>query len=93
MIEMTRRAFTIEEVRAMEEQILQVLHFELTFPTPLSFLELYIQELDRVQQVDLPTEFYTKFILESSLRSLQIQRFKPSVLALSSLILAWRRMD
>lgn len=73
----------------MESEVLQVLEFNFTFPTSLSFLETYMTALGAT---DLPTELYTRYLLELSLTQLAIQRYKPSNLALASLLVAWKKL-
>ena len=73
----------------MESEVLQVLEFNFTFPTSLSFLETY---MTAIGTTDLPTELYTRYLLELSLTQLSIQRHKPSNLALASLLVAWKKI-
>jgi hypothetical protein len=60
-----------------------VLEFSVTFPTPLSFVETYMQAM---QITDLPTELFTKFLLEMSLLDFRMLRFPPSTQALAALV-------
>jgi len=78
-------AYEMAEVLACEAVMFQVLEFNFTFPTCLSFLETYMQA---IRVTDLPTEQYSKFLLELSQTDLSLQRFKPSTLALAALSLA-----
>ena len=61
---MTGRAYNGDQVIKMESELLQVLEFNFTFPTSLSFLETYMTALGAT---DLPTELYTRYLLELSL--------------------------
>jgi hypothetical protein len=87
---MTDNAYSNSEVLRMEACVLEVLEFNFTFPTALSFLEVYTSAIN---STDLPTELFAKFLLELSLTDLPIQRFFPSTLALASLVLAWKRLN
>lgn len=60
-----------------------MLEFSVTFPTPLSFVETYMQAM---QITDLPTELFTKFLLEMSLLDFRMLRFPPSTQALAALV-------
>jgi len=66
---MTDNAYTNAEVLSMEANTLQVLEFNFTFPTSLSFLETYMQAINCYDQ---PTEFFSKFLLDLSLTDLSI---------------------
>jgi hypothetical protein len=73
----------------MESDVLQVLEFSFTFATSLSFLETY---MSAIGATDLPTELYTRYLLEVSLTKLNLQRFKPSDLALAAILVAWKKL-
>ena len=89
LVHLTDNAYNVDDFVQMESLILQVLEFNFTFPTTLSFLETFIQE---IQTKDLPTQYFTTFLLEMSLIELNMQRFSPSVLALAALYVAMRTM-
>lgn len=89
LVHLTDNAYNVDDFVQMESLILQVLEFNFTFPTSLSFLETFIQE---IQTKDLPTQYFTTFLLEMSLIELNMQRFSPSVLALAALYVAMRTM-
>lgn len=86
---MTQNAYTNEQVLEMEAQVLQVLEFNFTYATPLSFLETFMSALNAT---DLPTELYSRFLLELSLTKLSLQKFNPSCLALACLLVTWRKL-
>lgn len=46
-----------------------MLEFDFTFATPLSFLETYMSALGAT---DVPTELYSRFLLELSLTKLSL---------------------
>lgn len=87
---MTQDTYENEMVLRMETEILQTLEFNFTFATSLSFLETY---MSAIRCVDLPTELYTRFLLDFSLTKLQLQRFQPSTLALASLLVTWKKFS
>jgi len=89
LVQMTNYAYTNEQVLEMESEVLQVLEFNFTFATSLSFLETYILA---IESTDLPTELYTRFLLEMSLTNLTLQRFNPSTLALASMLVTWQTL-
>lgn len=69
LVFMTDNAYTNAEVMQMETRILQVLQFNITFPTSLSFLETYMRAINCI---DLTTELYAKFVLDLCLTDLQM---------------------
>ena len=85
----TDDAYTPADILAMKSSILSELEFSFTFPTALSFLETYMKAIN---VVDLPTELYTRFLVEMSLIDLAMQRFTPSTIALAALVVTQRRM-
>ena len=69
VVQITETPFGVNEVIQMETHLLQILDFSFTFPTPMSFVETFMQAL---QVTDLPTELYTRFLLEMSLLDLKM---------------------
>lgn len=65
----TNNAYTNDEMREMETKLLQVLEFNVMFPTALSFMETYMRAMDCV---DLPTELYSNLLLKLSLTDLEM---------------------
>lgn len=82
---MTARAFNNDDVRRMETAVFRIIEFDLNFPTALSFVEIYLQA---IMCTDYPTELFTRLLLDLALTDLQLQRFKPSTLALAAIYLA-----
>ena len=61
-------------------------------------LESYIQalmgqELEVGGQINLAVEYYCRFILELSLLNFRLQRFRPSILALSAMLVCHDKMN
>lgn len=71
------------------------MEFNITFPTCYSFLEAYLQKYSGVAnlQYDLLVKLYARYLLENSLGNLEIQRFKPSTLAMASLYMCHYMMN
>ena len=94
LVAMTRDAYTVEQVKAQEELILQVLEFNFTFPTSFSFLETFLQRYRQVHalQYELPVKLFAQYLLESSLCDMGIQRYKPSIIALAALYFTYHMM-
>lgn len=68
----------------MEFNILSTLSFDLTFPTPLRFLE----KICKTAKTDEQILQFASFLIELSLVDIRMLRFKPSIIAGSALILA-----
>jgi hypothetical protein len=81
LIFMTDNAYKIEEMIKMENEILRVLKFELTFPTSLRFLELYGDFLN-LDEINL---FRCYYLNEVSLICYNLCGFCPSLIACACL--------
>ena len=81
LIFMTDNAYKIEEMIKMENEILGVLKFELTFPTSLRFLELYGNSLN-LDEINL---FRCYYLNEVSLICYNLCGFCPSLIACACL--------
>lgn len=81
LIFMTDNAYKIEEMIKMENEILGVLKFELTFPTSLRFLELYGDFLN-LDEINL---FRCYYLNEVSLICYNLCGFCPSLIACTCL--------
>ena len=81
LIYMTDNAYKIEEMIKMENEILCVLKFDLTFPTSLRFLELYGDFLN----LDEINFFRCYYLNEVSLISYNLCGFCPSLIACACL--------
>lgn len=77
LIFMTDNAYKIDEMIRMENEILGVLKFELTFPTSLRFLELY----GNVLNLDEINFFRCYYLNEVSLINYNLCGFCPSLIA------------
>jgi hypothetical protein len=86
---MTDNACNAGDILRMQTNILTALEFSFTFPTALAFLETYMKAIN---VFDLPTELYTRFLIEMSLVYIHMQRFTPSTIALAALLVTARRM-
>jgi acyl-ACP thioesterase len=89
LVYMTDNAFDAGDILRMQTYILTELEFSFTFPTALSFLETYMKFIN---VFDLPTELYTRFLIEMSLVYIHMQKFTPSTIALAALLVTARRM-
>lgn len=87
---MTAKAFNNDDVRRMETAVFRIIEFDLNFPTALSFVEIYLQAINCT---DYPTELFTRLLLDLALTDLQLQRFRPSTLALATIYLAQYRIS
>ena len=81
LIFMTDNAYKIEEMIKMENEILKVLKFELTFPTSLRFLELYGDFLN-LDEINL---FRCYYLNEVSLICYNLCGYCPSLIACACL--------
>ena len=81
LIFMTDNAYKIEEMIKMENEILRVLKFELTFPTSLRFLELYGDFLN-LDEINL---FRCYYLNEVSLICYNLCGYCPSLIACACL--------
>ncbi|ONK68641.1 uncharacterized protein A4U43_C05F14310 [Asparagus officinalis] len=76
--------YTKEEALQMESQVLSLLNFELTAPTPRCFLSGLVDVARGPPQL----EFLADFIAELSLLEYHMLQYPPSMIAASSLFLA-----
>ena len=97
-VHISDKAYTREEVIAMEATVLNVLHFELTSPSPLRFVEcMEAQERTRsgagegVGDGGLAKELAV-FLLHITLQSYRFLHYRPALLALACWLLAARTM-
>lgn len=77
----TARAYTKEDVLQMEFRILSVLQFDVTFPTPLRFLERF----QRLLSEDRETSLFAQYLLELALVDIRMLQYPSSVLAAAAL--------
>ena len=83
LIFMTDNAYKIEEMIKMESDILNIVHFELTYPTSLRFLEIYRYFLD----LDDINYYRCCYLNEISLINYNLCSFSPSIIACTCLYL------
>jgi cyclin B len=79
----TDKAYTKTDILMMEKEILNVLNFDITHPSSLRFLELYLQLLDT--RFDDTCVFFTKYLLELYLIEYKMIKYSPSWLAAATL--------
>lgn len=90
LVYMTNDAYSQADVLRMETLLLSRLQYSLTFPTPLAFTETYMQALS---VTDLPTELFSRYLLDLSLLRLNMQNYTPSTIALAVLTVVTGRMQ
>ena len=77
LIFMTDNAYKIEEMIQMESDILNIMHFDLTYPTSLRFLEIYKHYLD----LDENNFYRCSYLNEICLINYNLCSFNPSLIA------------
>ncbi|KAK4792853.1 hypothetical protein SAY86_023288 [Trapa natans] len=85
----TDNTYTKQEVLKMESLVLNLLHFQVSFPTIKPFLRRFIQTAHlsyRESSVEL--EFLANFLAELTLIEYSFLKFLPSLVAASSIFLA-----
>jgi len=85
-VQISDRAFKRADLIAMEGQILNVLDFKLTFPTPFVFLTRWL----RVSNADKRQKLFATYCVERSLQEYTFLRYKPSMVAASAVMLAFQ---
>lgn len=83
----TDNAYIKDDVIKMEFEILSILSFDLTFPTPYRFYQKFCALIGGDQTM----AFYAQFLLELSLTDMKMLNFPPSILAASALIIAYKK--
>ncbi|KAI4376934.1 hypothetical protein MLD38_014636 [Melastoma candidum] len=85
----TDSTYTKEEVLKQESQVLNDLHFQLSFPTTKSFLWRFIQAAQASSEVpSLEMEFLANYLAELTLIEYSFIKFLPSIIAASAVLLA-----
>jgi G2/mitotic-specific cyclin-B, other len=79
----TDKAYTKSDILLMEKEILNVLNFDITHPSTLRFLDVYIQLLDVKFEENL--NFYLKYLLELFLIEYKMIKYSPSLIAAASI--------
>ena len=77
LIFMTDNAYKIEEMIQMESDILNIIHFDLTYPTALRFLEIYKHYLD----LDEINFYRCCYLCEICLINYNLCSYSPSLIA------------
>ena len=85
----TDNAYIKSEVLHMESKMLSSLNFDITFPTQLSFLEIFSKKLD----LDQKTFYLAWFLMELSLINYKMLKFKMSQIAASALFIAIKSVN
>ncbi len=83
LIFMTDNAYKIEEMIKMESDVLNIVHFNLTYPTSLRFLEIYKHILD----LDDINYYRCCYLNEICLINYSLCSFSPSIIACACLYL------
>lgn len=81
-------AYTRDEIIAMELRILELLRWQVTVPSPLQFLDHYIQAAGVSREE--PLFFIAQYLIELTAMELKFQGMAPSLLAAAALYLANR---
>ena len=84
----TDKAFTKEQVIHMEKKILEDLDFDVTVVTSFRFLEIFKKML----KLNEDTFYYAWYLIELCLVDYKMLRFKPSEIAASACLIAWKMM-
>ncbi|MCQ2820777.1 MAG: hypothetical protein MJ252_26255 [archaeon] len=77
----TDNAYTNQQVKYMESEILKVLEFNVTITSPLKFLEIFRRHIEFGQSAFL----YAEFLMDLSLLDIKMQKYLPSELAAAAL--------
>lgn len=77
-------AYSREDIFEMEQKILNTLNFSLTAPTSLYFLRRF----SKAARSDYKAHTLCKYILELCLLDIKMLKYKPSMIAASSVLLA-----
>ena len=94
-VDMSRSAFTSDEFRKMEVQILHKLNWKLHPPTAISFLRLYMDSLFLSKSLSIPIKQHSKeyyfsqcrIYSECSIHDNFLSTIRPSIVALASIYL------
>ena len=85
----TDNAYTNKEILKMEMEILSTLNFNITFPTPYRFIEIY----RKILNLDDKTFCFCWYCIELCLIEYKMIKYKPSFLAASAVFCAHRLLD
>ena len=85
----TDNAYTNKEILKMEMEILSTLNFNITFPTPYRFIEIY----RKILNLDDKTFCFSWYCIELCLIEYKMIKYKPSFLAASAVFCAHRLLD
>lgn len=80
----TDSAYTKEQIVEMEIKILSTLNFNMTWPTPMRFLERYA----KLAECDEKLFTLSKYMLELSLVEVAMNKWPPSLLACSAIYMS-----
>ena len=84
----TDKAFTKEQVIHMEKKLLDALDFDVTVVTSYRFLEIFKKML----HLNDDTFYYAWYLIELCLVDYKMIKFKPSEIAASACLIAWKMM-
>jgi G2/mitotic-specific cyclin 2 len=86
---MADNGYSEPEILKAERYVLQVLDFNLQYPSPMSFL----RRCSKAEQYDVQTRTLAKYLMEISLVDHQFLVFTPSLVAASGIYLARKMLD
>ena len=89
LIRMTDNAYNKNQVLQMENQILDIANFNITFPTSFKFLEIFKNKLD----LDEKNYYRCLYFIEVSLIDYKSSSINPSLLAANSLFYNYNYMN
>jgi len=88
-VKMSDKAFTVDELLKMEGEVLNALKFNLTTPSPYTFLRRYM----KVACSSARTQHFATFLIERSLQEYEMLQFCPSKIAAAALYIAQSLTD
>lgn len=88
-VSMSDNAFTVDELLDMESLVLNTLNFNVTVPSPYTFLRRYM----KVACSCAKTQHFATYLVERSLQEYEMLKFQPSILAASALYIAQQHAE
>ncbi|XP_047310700.1 cyclin-A2-4-like [Impatiens glandulifera] len=90
----TDSTYTREEVLTMEKQVLNLLNFQLSAPTPKTFLRRFLRAAHALNNApSLELEFLANYLTELTLVDYEFLKFIPSMIAAAAVFLARWTLD
>lgn len=86
------KAYTREQILAMEGDVLAKLNFQLTTPNAYVFLKRFCKVAGIISSPRSKTEFLANFLVELTLQEYKMLKYLPSMIAASAVYLALKTM-